>query len=241
MRTTIWANSIVWSLSPNESFTRSEDRAVHQLLMMILSWVSERERANLIERTKAGLDWARAQGKILGHVGILTGRGSRSCGGRRSDLGEDRGRPGYEQYPKDAGRQAHCPLLPAYPDRGMVGDGEIICVKWVKFKKPAADLEVTLIRGGDRLPCYDGLTYEVLRAEVLSVPEGETVPRGVAVQGVELVPVGVDGADGIRIPIITDDHGRVLCIHDWQGLYPPIESEVIPGWQNAYRRPLYLA
>ena len=109
MRTTIWANSIVWSLSPNESFTRSEDRAVHQLLMMILSWVSERERANLIERTKAGLDRARAEGKILGHVGILTGRGSRSCGGRRSDLGEGRGRPGYEQYPKDGGRQGLYP------------------------------------------------------------------------------------------------------------------------------------
>lgn len=58
--------AIVWSLSPNEGFTRSEDKAIRQLLLMILSWVAERERANLIERTKAGLDRARAEGKTLG-------------------------------------------------------------------------------------------------------------------------------------------------------------------------------
>lgn len=57
---------IIWSLSPHESFTRSEDAAVRQLLLMILSWVAERERANLIERTRAGLDRARAEGKHLG-------------------------------------------------------------------------------------------------------------------------------------------------------------------------------
>lgn len=57
---------IVWSLSPNESFTRSEDAAVRQLMIMILSWVAERERANLIERTRAGIDRARAEGKHLG-------------------------------------------------------------------------------------------------------------------------------------------------------------------------------
>lgn len=57
---------MVWSLSPNEEFTRSEDKACRQLLLMLLSWVSERERANLVERTKAGLDRARAEGKILG-------------------------------------------------------------------------------------------------------------------------------------------------------------------------------
>ncbi len=56
----------VWSLSPNEEFSRSEDKACRQLLMMLLSWVAERERANLVERTKAGLDRARAEGKTLG-------------------------------------------------------------------------------------------------------------------------------------------------------------------------------
>lgn len=57
---------MVWSLSPNEAFTRSEDKSVRQLLLMILSWVAQRERENLVERTKAGLDRARAGGKQLG-------------------------------------------------------------------------------------------------------------------------------------------------------------------------------
>lgn len=60
------AGITVWSLSPNESFTRSEDKAVRQLMIMILSWVAERERANLVERTKAGLDRAKSEGKKLG-------------------------------------------------------------------------------------------------------------------------------------------------------------------------------
>jgi putative DNA-invertase from lambdoid prophage Rac len=33
---------------------------------MILSWVAERERSNLVERTKAGLERAKAEGKLLG-------------------------------------------------------------------------------------------------------------------------------------------------------------------------------
>ena len=56
----------VWSLSPNESFTRSDDQAVRQLLLMIMSWVAERERSNLVERTKLGLDRAREDGKSIG-------------------------------------------------------------------------------------------------------------------------------------------------------------------------------
>ena len=56
----------VWSLSPNESFTRSNDQAVRQLLLMIMSWVAERERSNLVERTKLGLDRAREDGKSIG-------------------------------------------------------------------------------------------------------------------------------------------------------------------------------
>lgn len=60
------AGITVWSLSPNESFTRSEDKAVRQLMIMILSWVAERERSNLVERTKAGLDRAKSEGKKLG-------------------------------------------------------------------------------------------------------------------------------------------------------------------------------
>jgi DNA invertase Pin-like site-specific DNA recombinase len=56
----------IWSLSPNEAFTRSNDVAVRQLLLMIMAWVAERERANLVERTKVGLDRARNDGKFLG-------------------------------------------------------------------------------------------------------------------------------------------------------------------------------
>jgi DNA invertase Pin-like site-specific DNA recombinase len=50
----------------NEVFTRSEDKAVRQLLVMILSWVSERVRSDIVSRTKAGLDGAKAEGKQLG-------------------------------------------------------------------------------------------------------------------------------------------------------------------------------
>lgn len=56
----------VWSLSPAEAFTRYEDASIRQLLMAIISWVAQRERENLVERTRAGLDRARAEGKILG-------------------------------------------------------------------------------------------------------------------------------------------------------------------------------
>ncbi|ACL18031.1 hypothetical protein Mpal_2775 [Methanosphaerula palustris E1-9c] len=103
-----------------------------------------------------------------------------------------------------------------------------MCEMCEMLKKTATDLEVTLIHVGDRLPCYDGQAYEVRRAEVLPAPVGERVPPGVAMQGVELVPVGVDGADGIQIPIITDPHGRVICIYGWEGQYQPVESNQIP-------------
>lgn len=57
---------MVWSLSPKEGFTRTEDTSNRQLLIMIMSWVAQRERENLVNRTKAGLDRARAEGKTLG-------------------------------------------------------------------------------------------------------------------------------------------------------------------------------
>lgn len=61
---------IVWSLSPKEGFTRTEEKTNRQLLIMILTWFAERERDNLVNRTKAGLDRARAEGKILGRPKI---------------------------------------------------------------------------------------------------------------------------------------------------------------------------
>lgn len=57
---------MVWSLSDKESFMRNEEKSNRQLLLMIMTWMAERERDNLIRRTKEGLDRARAEGKILG-------------------------------------------------------------------------------------------------------------------------------------------------------------------------------
>jgi len=56
----------VWSLSPNESFMTTEDGACRELLLMLMSWVARRELDNLVDRTRRGLDRARAEGKILG-------------------------------------------------------------------------------------------------------------------------------------------------------------------------------
>jgi putative DNA-invertase from lambdoid prophage Rac len=56
----------VWSLSPSESWSRIEDRKLRDLMLSIFSWVADRERESLIERTKLGLMRARAEGKVLG-------------------------------------------------------------------------------------------------------------------------------------------------------------------------------
>jgi putative DNA-invertase from lambdoid prophage Rac len=60
------SGTMVWSLSDKESFMRTEEKSNRQLLLMIMTWMAERERDNLIRRTKEGLDRARAEGKILG-------------------------------------------------------------------------------------------------------------------------------------------------------------------------------
>jgi len=56
----------VWSLSPAESWSRIDDKKLRDLMLSIFSWVADRERENLIERTKLGLARARAEGKHLG-------------------------------------------------------------------------------------------------------------------------------------------------------------------------------
>ena len=56
----------VWSLSPAESWSRIEDKKLRDLMLSIFSWVADRERENLIERTKLGLARAKAEGKSLG-------------------------------------------------------------------------------------------------------------------------------------------------------------------------------
>jgi len=57
---------MVWSLSPLESWTRTENRKLRELMLAIFTWVADRERESLVERTQAGLERARAEGKNLG-------------------------------------------------------------------------------------------------------------------------------------------------------------------------------
>jgi len=58
---------IVWSLSSKEEWTQTTDRSIRNLMLAIFSWVAERERENLSERTKAGVARAREEGKHIGH------------------------------------------------------------------------------------------------------------------------------------------------------------------------------
>jgi len=54
------------SLSPQESWTKLEDRSLRNLILSIFSWIYEQERKNLIARTIAGQARAREQGKHIG-------------------------------------------------------------------------------------------------------------------------------------------------------------------------------
>ncbi len=59
---------IVWSLSAKEAWTQTTDRSIRNLMLAIFSWVAERERENLSERTKAGVARARNEGKRIGRL-----------------------------------------------------------------------------------------------------------------------------------------------------------------------------
>lgn len=52
--------------SLNESWLDTRDEGIGQLLLAIFSYVAQQERQRIVERTKAGLDRARKQGKQLG-------------------------------------------------------------------------------------------------------------------------------------------------------------------------------
>jgi putative DNA-invertase from lambdoid prophage Rac len=54
----------IWSLT--EEWTHTIDTNTRPLLIAFFSWMNEQELIRLSKRTKAGLDRARAQGKILG-------------------------------------------------------------------------------------------------------------------------------------------------------------------------------
>jgi DNA invertase Pin-like site-specific DNA recombinase len=54
------------SCSPRESFLQTTEPSVRKLMIGILSWVAERERDMLVQRTKDGIERARAVGKGIG-------------------------------------------------------------------------------------------------------------------------------------------------------------------------------
>src|SRR5208283_70801 len=56
----------VWSLSPTESRSRIDDTKLRDLMPSIFSWVADRKRENLIERTKLGIARAKAEGVTFG-------------------------------------------------------------------------------------------------------------------------------------------------------------------------------
>ena len=53
------------SLSPNESWLNC-DSSIRQLIISVMAWCAQRERENLIERTKVGMQRARDEGKHCG-------------------------------------------------------------------------------------------------------------------------------------------------------------------------------
>ena len=57
---------MIWSLSPTEAWSRVEDPNIRELIRALLVWAASRDRANLVERTKAGLERAKGEGKKLG-------------------------------------------------------------------------------------------------------------------------------------------------------------------------------
>jgi DNA invertase Pin-like site-specific DNA recombinase len=54
------------SCSPRESFLQTTEPSVRKLMIGILTWVAERERDMLVQRTKDGMVRARAAGKEIG-------------------------------------------------------------------------------------------------------------------------------------------------------------------------------
>lgn len=54
------------SCSPRESFLQMTEPSVRKLMIGILTWVAERERELLIQRTKDGIFRAKSVGKVIG-------------------------------------------------------------------------------------------------------------------------------------------------------------------------------
>lgn len=67
--------------SLQESWLDTRDEGLGQLLLAIFSWVAQQERKRIVERTKAGLDRVKREGKKLGRpVGSKDGKERRKSG-----------------------------------------------------------------------------------------------------------------------------------------------------------------
>jgi putative DNA-invertase from lambdoid prophage Rac len=54
------------SCSPRESFLQTTEPSIRKLMISILTWVAEREREMLVQRTKDGMKRAKIAGKEIG-------------------------------------------------------------------------------------------------------------------------------------------------------------------------------
>lgn len=67
--------------SLQESWLDTRDEGLGQLLLAIFSWIAQQERKRIIERTRAGLERAKRQGKKLGRpAGKKDGKPRRKSG-----------------------------------------------------------------------------------------------------------------------------------------------------------------
>ena len=64
------------SCSPRESFLQTTDTSIRKLMISILTWVAEREREMLVQRTKDGMKRARFAGKDIGRPQKLIDKNS---------------------------------------------------------------------------------------------------------------------------------------------------------------------
>jgi putative DNA-invertase from lambdoid prophage Rac len=59
------------SCSPRETFLQSTEPSIRRLMIGILTWVAEREREMLVQRTKDGMRRAKESGKSIGRPQVL--------------------------------------------------------------------------------------------------------------------------------------------------------------------------
>lgn len=67
--------------SLQESWLDTSDQGVGKLLIAIMSWVAQQEKQRISERTKAGLQKAKADGKLLGRPAGAKDKGRRKKSG----------------------------------------------------------------------------------------------------------------------------------------------------------------